>query len=71
LTYTPLAPSNGRARAKWRDDEDFCEAAQAFWPEDYRRAQNPGYDRGATQNLSHRYQGWSAAILARKSLKET
>ena len=53
-----------RPKAAWREDEVFCEEAKRIWPEDYARAQEPGYDRGGSQKLSYRYQGWIA--LARK-----
>lgn len=53
-----------RPRSAWRDDETFCERAAIIWPEDYERAQQGGYDKGAVGKLRYRYQGWMAALLA-------
>lgn len=60
---TELAGSlakRGLFSAAWRLDVAFCEAAAKCWPEDYALAQRGGYDRGAAQKLTYRYQGWRA-----------
>jgi hypothetical protein len=36
----------------------FCALAAEQWPEDFALAQRGGYDRGAGQKLTYRYQGW-------------
>jgi hypothetical protein len=67
-----------RPKSAWREDDSFCEMAGVFWPDDYRLATtmvDEGrrllYDRGASQRLASRYQGWCAALLARGSLRAT
>jgi hypothetical protein len=37
-------------------------AAAELWPEDVAAASAGGYDRGAAQKLSYRYQGWRARL---------
>lgn len=46
----------------WTDDKEFCEYAAAAWPVEWRRILlNKSYDKGATQKLTYRWQGWCAA----------
>ena len=46
----------------WEGDLAFEQVAQRMWPSDLAKAkQNLNYDKGATQRLNYRYQGWLAA----------
>lgn len=49
------------SRAAWRDDEAFLEVAEDEWAADLTRSLGGGYDGGAAQRLTYRYQGWLAA----------
>lgn len=49
-----------RPKAAWRDDAKFCAVAQRNWKQDYTLANAGGYDHGAAQRLTYRYQGWKA-----------
>lgn len=51
-----------RPKAAWRDDAEFCVVAVGRWRDDYYRALKAGYDGGAAQRLTYRYQGWLARI---------
>ena len=51
--------------AAWRSDAVFCRLAKRRWKHDYARATKGGYDGGAAQRLTYRYQGWTACKPAK------
>jgi hypothetical protein len=57
-----------RFRAAWRDDPAFIAVAAQHWADDLASANRGGYDRGATQKLTYRYQGWLAGRAERERL---
>lgn len=55
-----------RRKSPWRHDAAFVAFSREHWPTDLMWAAR-SYDRGATQRLKLRWEGWS---LAKKEKKE-